>query len=158
MKGKSFDAISIADIASEAGLNRATFYDHYPDKQALLACMVGTQFQDLLKKREIYFDGCDTALENTVTAMLYFLSEVAATSRDAPLERALVQVVRRLLLEGFARHPLRQEISHELAASVIAWAIYGGATEFLNMDPREAVPTAASRIAGLLKPVLLSLG
>jgi AcrR family transcriptional regulator len=33
---KGFDAITIQDIADRAGLNRATFYLHYRDKQELL--------------------------------------------------------------------------------------------------------------------------
>ena len=33
---KEFDDISIQEIADEATLNRATFYLHYPDKNALL--------------------------------------------------------------------------------------------------------------------------
>jgi AcrR family transcriptional regulator len=33
---KGFDAISVQDIAERAGLNRATFYLHYRDKQDLL--------------------------------------------------------------------------------------------------------------------------
>ncbi len=33
---KGFDAISVGDITKQAGLNRATFYLHYRDKQDLL--------------------------------------------------------------------------------------------------------------------------
>ena len=36
---KEFDDISVQEIADEATLNRATFYLHYPDKNALLQAM-----------------------------------------------------------------------------------------------------------------------
>ena len=36
---KEFEDISIQEIADEATLNRATFYLHYPDKNALLQAM-----------------------------------------------------------------------------------------------------------------------
>ena len=36
---KEFEDISVQDIADEATLNRATFYLHYPDKNALLQAM-----------------------------------------------------------------------------------------------------------------------
>ena len=37
---KEFDDISIQEIADEATLNRATFYLHYADKNALLQAMI----------------------------------------------------------------------------------------------------------------------
>ena len=40
LKEKEFDKISIGDIAEASTLNRATFYDHYPDKFALLHSLV----------------------------------------------------------------------------------------------------------------------
>ncbi|MGD1097474.1 MAG: helix-turn-helix domain-containing protein, partial [Bryobacteraceae bacterium] len=36
LEKKEFDEISVQDIADAATVNRATFYDHYPDKFALL--------------------------------------------------------------------------------------------------------------------------
>src|ERR1700677_4733063 len=48
MEKKEFDAISVQDIAEQATINRATFYDHYPDKFALLECTVGSRFNELL--------------------------------------------------------------------------------------------------------------
>jgi AcrR family transcriptional regulator len=45
MQEKDFDKISVQDIADAADLHRATFYDHYPDKFALLECTVGAHFQ-----------------------------------------------------------------------------------------------------------------
>src|ERR1700756_2229442 len=67
LKKKDFDKISIGDIAEESTLNRATFYDHYPDKFALLECLVGSQFQELIAQRNICFNGCAGALKTIAT-------------------------------------------------------------------------------------------
>jgi AcrR family transcriptional regulator len=39
MQTKTFNEISVRDIAEAATVNRATFYDHYTDKYALLDAM-----------------------------------------------------------------------------------------------------------------------
>ena len=44
MQSKSFDEISAQDITEVATVNRATFYDHYTDKFALLDAMVAGGF------------------------------------------------------------------------------------------------------------------
>src|SRR5581483_3371046 len=75
LKKKGFDKISIGDIAEESTLNRATFYDHYPDKFALLECMVGSQFQELIAQRNICFNGCAGALRKIATGVCYYLTE-----------------------------------------------------------------------------------
>ncbi len=45
---KGFDAISVLDIAKRAGLNRATFYLHYKDKQDLLVRASEADFDRLV--------------------------------------------------------------------------------------------------------------
>jgi AcrR family transcriptional regulator len=51
---KEFEDISVQEIADEATLNRATFYLHYPDKNALLLAMTGVRFRDLIERRGIH--------------------------------------------------------------------------------------------------------
>src|ERR1700679_1190491 len=64
LETKGFDKISVQDITEAATVNRATFYDHYTDKFALLECMVGTRFGELLAARGVLFEGgCSSALK-----------------------------------------------------------------------------------------------
>src|SRR5882757_7069210 len=69
MQTKSFDEISVQDITELATVNRATFYDHYTDKFALLDAMVAGGFHRLLHERNVTFDGtCSAALGALVLA------------------------------------------------------------------------------------------
>jgi AcrR family transcriptional regulator len=48
---KTFDLISVQDIAERSTLNRATFYDHFTDKFALLEAMMGERVSALIAAR-----------------------------------------------------------------------------------------------------------
>ena len=48
---KTFDAITVQDVSERSTLNRATFYDHIPDKFALLESMMGERFGALIAAR-----------------------------------------------------------------------------------------------------------
>ncbi len=48
---KTFDQISVQDLAERSTLNRATFYDHFTDKFALLEAMIGERFSTLIEAR-----------------------------------------------------------------------------------------------------------
>lgn len=160
LKVKDFDKISIGDIAEEATLNRATFYDHYSDKFALLECLVAAQFQDLIARRNIHFNGCGGAIKNLAMGVCYYLAETqksgAEGSRQAstPMETAIVSVVRRILIEGFTEHPPRPGIPVELLSSTISWAIYGAAKEWALYPKRTSVPRISGKIDAIIKPIL----
>src|SRR5467141_1034774 len=59
---KEFADISIQEITDEATLNRATFYLHYSDKNALLQAMTESRFRNLIERRAITFTDCNGAL------------------------------------------------------------------------------------------------
>src|SRR3990172_4776223 len=50
MAEKSFQAITVQDIAARATLNRATFYAHFEDKYALLEYSVRETFRQRLQR------------------------------------------------------------------------------------------------------------
>src|ERR1700686_1800719 len=51
MAEKSFDAISVQDIAERATLNRTTFYDHFADKYELFGRYSREWFRKALQER-----------------------------------------------------------------------------------------------------------
>src|SRR5580698_9254876 len=72
---KEFEEISIQEIADEATLNRATFYLHYPDKNALLQAMTAVRFRDLIARRGLSFTNCDGALRAIALGVCDYLAE-----------------------------------------------------------------------------------
>jgi AcrR family transcriptional regulator len=162
LKEKEFDRISIGDIAEAATLNRATFYDHYPDKFALLQSLVATQFEELIVKQNIRFDSCEVALKAVAMAVCYYLVETIKPGSEAlrqastPMETAIVSVVRRGILDGFAKHPPKSGMPVQILSSTVAWAIYGAAKEWVQSPKRMPVPKIGETIEKIIMPILLS--
>jgi AcrR family transcriptional regulator len=157
LESKEFDKISVHDIAEAAMVNRATFYDHYADKFALLQCMVGTRFGELLQARGVRFDGgCSSALRGIVTGVCDYVATApgAECTRQLPhMEAAVIAVVRGMLLDGMRRHPPAEGVSAEMVAGTLSWAIYGAAKEWVKAVPRKPVDEAVEQVMGLVGPM-----
>ena len=163
---RDFDKLSVHEITDAAGLNRATFYAHYPDKFALLECMVASRFHALLDERAIVFDGtCTNALQGIVRGVCDFLAQTlsqlagtpcAAAANPMPphMESAIIAVVRGMLLEGIRNHPPASGDSPELLAATASWAIYGAAREWVRTPNRAPSEEIASTIQRLIAPLL----
>src|SRR6201997_1530915 len=104
---KEFDDISVQEIADEATLNRATFYLHYPDKDALLQAMTAARFGDLIQRRAITFTDCNGALRAIALGVCDYLVESTSCptqlSRMA-LEGSIIPIVEDMFKEGLAHH------------------------------------------------------
>src|ERR1700756_4163300 len=103
---KSFDDISVQDIAEAATVNRATFYDHYTDKYALLEAMVAGGFHMLLHERHVSYDGtCPSAVRALVLATCDYLAQTHAGGTECQrqsafeplMEAAMTTAIRRVL-------------------------------------------------------------
>src|SRR5277367_1824799 len=74
---KSFDEVSVQDITEAATVNRATFYDHYTDKYALLEAMVAGGFHELLYARQVHYDGgCPSAVSAIIQTTCDFFTQI----------------------------------------------------------------------------------
>jgi AcrR family transcriptional regulator len=83
LESREFEKLSVQEITDAAGVNRATFYAHYPDKFALLECMVGSRFHALLAERGVIFDGtCSAALRGIVLGVCDYLAQTLCLSPD----------------------------------------------------------------------------
>jgi AcrR family transcriptional regulator len=165
LETNEFEKISVQDITDAATVNRATFYAHYPDKFALLECLVAKRFHQLLDQRGVYFDGaCVSAIRGIILGVCDYLtqnwnhppgSDGERQRLLAPhLESAVVNVVQQMLLEGLLRHPTPSPVSPEIQASATSWAIFGAAKQWLRTPNRVPSEAVATTIMALLAPIL----
>ncbi len=154
-ENREFDKISVHEITDAAGLNRATFYDHYPDKLSLLECMVASRFHDLLAQRSVRFDTCEGALNAITQGVCDYLSSIQPW--ESHMESAIIAVVRGMILEGLKSHPAEGELSPQLIASTASWAIYGAAKEWLQTPGRCPTNQIVKHIETLVSPIFLHL-
>jgi AcrR family transcriptional regulator len=162
MQSKSFDEISVQDITEAATVNRATFYDHYNDKFALLEALVAGGFHELLDARQLrYHAGCPSALEAIVLATCDFLSQAHArgqcdrqTSFEPLMDAAMTKAIRRLLLEGLQRAEQPLPASPELVAAAASAAICGAVKHWFSLPGHPPGKTVAPQIVELILPML----
>ena len=156
---KEFDDISIQEIADEATLNRATFYLHYPDKNALLQAMTAARFRELIARRGLSFSNCDGALRAIALGVCDYLAESTGCPSQLakmPLERSIIPVVESMFLEGGGHHEMPPGVDPELRAVTVAWAIFGAARRWYQTLDRIPAEEMAAKIEAMVKPIFLN--
>jgi AcrR family transcriptional regulator len=156
---KSFDDISIQEIAAEATLNRATFYLHYPDKDALLQALTDVRFRDLIERRGISFTDCDGALRAIALGVCDYLAESTGCPTQLArmaLEGSIIPVVEDMFKEGLAHHEMAPGADAALLATTAAWAVFGAARRWFQTPDRIPAEQMAAKIEAMAKPIFLS--
>jgi len=160
LESREFEKISVQDITDAATVNRATFYAHYPDKFALLECMVAGRFHALLAERGVEFTGCASAPRGIALGVCDYLALTPGVDcerqlqMEPHLESAVVAVVRGMLLSGMKQHAVPEGTSPELLAATVSWAIYGAAKEWARTPRRVPSEQIAETIVSLVTPLL----
>ena len=156
---REFDDISVQEIADEATLNRATFYLHYPDKNALLQAMTEARFRELIARRGLSFTNCDGALRAIALGVCDYITETTGCPGQLtkmPLEGSIIPVVESMFLEGGRNHAMRPGADPALLATTAAWAIFGAARRWYQTPDRIPAEEIAGKIEEMVKPILLS--
>lgn len=147
---QGFEATTVTDVARQAGVSRATFFNHFPNKEAVLVAwfaevLEGVQ-RDLAAELEEgdpfaalfrFFDalaGFTEAHRARVLPLMYeLLNPDLERSRRAFLALPLAQLLRRLLARAQQHGQVRPDFSHGRLARVLAntyvltalqWAAY----------------------------------
>ena len=154
---KEFEDVAVQEIADEATLNRATFYLHYADKNALLQAMTEVRFRDLIERRSITFTDCSGALRAIALGVCDYLVENTSCPTQLariPLEGSIIPVVEGMFKEGLALHGIAPGVDAALLASTAAWAVFGAARRWFQTPNRIPAEEMAARIETMVSPIL----
>jgi AcrR family transcriptional regulator len=135
MHEKTFQSITVQDIAERATVNRATFYDHFVDKFALLEYSVRDSFEEDLRHKlpddaHLSLDGLRALIEMVCT----FIQEGHRHCKpaDAQILRLVETQTSGLLVEvlhGWLDEARRADAPGDAAvettAHAVGWAIFG---------------------------------
>lgn len=168
MRTRSFEEISVQEIAEAATVNRATFYDHYTDKFALLDALIAGGFHRILHERDVRYEGgCPAQASTIIAAVCDYLAQIHESGRCAkrnpfePLvDAAIIGAIRRVLTRSFAHggnshQPV--QLSVEMAATAASAAIYGAAKEWQRGAEHPSVDEISPKILELILPMLENL-
>lgn len=148
---RGLDDISIADIAERAGVNRSSFYQHYSDKDTLLADAIDAAAAgasaDIPEVREVTAEAPAVLVE-----YLRHVEENAAVyarvfgSRGSPAAAARL----RARIESIAaaavaeRADMFDDIPIDVRAAGLSGSVMGVLEAWLTRDPRPPVEVAVS--------------
>jgi AcrR family transcriptional regulator len=162
---RTFEKLTLHEIAEEAGLNRATIYKHYADKFALLDAWVA---DDLLQRFFAAKSGAELTNELMLAAFISATCECLewVNTLGHPDDRLLHPfadarfraLVLRVIEYSLAEKALLAVVKPELAAPMASGAIFGAATAWAktchsssrtNSSPPVLSAHVASAIRGL---------
>lgn len=160
---KDFQSISVQDITERAGINRATFYAHFPDKYALFEFKIRQEFRAEIEKRTLnaclYSEGNLSAL---IQAVCEFIGEASGQCKSPrgqfePLMEAQVkEQIKDLFMTWLDQ--TESNIPAEIAATAASWSLYGLAQYWNHAKERMPLSTFVGLILPLANANLLLNG
>ena len=162
MREKSFQAITVQDIAERATVNRVTFYAHFEDKYALLEYTMREMFKQRLRSQ--LPDGSLFSPENLARLILMVCELLAETGRQCPpphgqleplmekqIKAELYEVLYAWLAEASSGKTERRP-TPEQAAMITSWAIYGAAVQWSQKEQ----PEPAQEFVQQVLPIIIA--
>lgn len=152
---KGFQSVSVQDITDKAGVNRATFYAHFPDKYALLDHSIRMQFRLELEKRTL--NVCTFSMENLralIISVCEFISTASShcnppSAQFEALMETQVKVQIQELVQNWIEN-LDTNVEPKIASTATSWAIYGLALEWSRDKKHPAADAYADQVLPLI--------
>ena len=160
MAEKSFQAITVQDIAERATVNRVTFYAHFEDKYALLEYAIREMIKQQLH-RQVPEDA-PFSRENLARLILTICEFVGEMGHRCPpphgqLEPLMEKQIKAELyetlhrwLEGLPRGKANGQATVEQTAMVTSWAIYGAAVQWSQQEQRKTAKDFIEQVLPLI--------
>ncbi|HEY3228933.1 MAG TPA: TetR/AcrR family transcriptional regulator [Roseiflexaceae bacterium] len=140
MAEKSFDDITVQDIAARATVNRATFYAHFVDKYALVDELIREGFAHMLQQRTATPAlSIEEHLRRLLLAVCDYWTALHAQCKhsyrmfDSLVEAQVKAQLREQVRSATLARSAPRSHGHprvELLATIVSWAIYGAALEW----------------------------
>jgi AcrR family transcriptional regulator len=159
---KPFDSLTVQEIAAKATLNRATFYAHFEDKNALLDYTVMSSFREFLATRVLTGDFTLAEHVKAVVQVVCDYLELISGLREhkdpmvtfeALMERQIKTQIEKVLLDVLLKARMgsgKPSAGMALAAIAASWAIYGAAIHWSHKAHRGPV----ERLLLLVQPMV----
>ena len=160
MAEKSFQAITVQDIAERATVNRVTFYAHFADKYALLEYTIREMI-----KQQLYSQVPEDApfsqenLARLILTICEFVGEMGhrcppphgqlETLMEKQIKAELYETLRRWL-QGLPPSKSKGHATLEQTAMVSSWAIYGAAMQWSQQERRESAKDFVQQVLPLI--------
>lgn len=160
LREKSFQSITVSQIAERATLNRVTFYAHFEDKFALLEYAVRESIREQIV-RELP-DGSTYSEENLrrlIKLVAVFLGEMG---RHCPppqgqmqpvMEKQIKSEIYDLVLTWVVKRRTKRNVSAptaEQTAMVASWAIYGSALQWSQQGSQQPLESFVTQVLPLI--------
>lgn len=153
---RGIDQVSVSDIAERAGVNRTTFYQHYSDRETLLA-----DAMDLItEEANVVLDDIDIDSPQPPTVLVDFLGHIdnyADLYQQVFTEPGYGVVLTRLrmhirewVFEAAGAPGVSTQVPLNVVAAGLAGSIIGVMGEWLQGQPRASVAEAAGWIWSLI--------
>ena len=148
---RSLDEITVADIADRAGVNRSSFYQHYSDKDVLLADALDSAVKDT-EERLAQLSGPVSGPPEGLLVYLEHIQQNAALYSRLLGERGSALVIARMrdriervAVEGISRGNMHafDGVPVDVVAAGITGSALGVVRAWLERDPRPPAEVAA---------------
>lgn len=170
---ETLDAISVADIASRAGVHRSSFYQHYADKETLLADAIDATVDEAAERSMAtgLASGAVVPDEQQIVRTLEVFLEHASANASlfrrvlGPHGSALATARMRDRIDGIVREGIERarstgsvpssDVPVDLEVAAVSGAAIAAVGQWLHMRPRPAPTQAAAWIWTLLSTSLI---